>query len=76
VSLGFYGLDFRLTDRVCAIVLINSKPFVLRDSAAAKTMLSLSDRAENLEQIELKLKEDILREARRLVVIPISWLQN
>jgi hypothetical protein len=46
-------------------VLINTKPFVLRDWAAAKTTLTLSDRAENLEQIELKLKEDILRESRK-----------
>ena len=46
-------------------VLINYKPFVLRDWSAPTTTLSLSDRAENLEQVELKLKEDILRESRR-----------
>lgn len=46
-------------------VLINWKPFVLRDWSAPKTTLALSDRAESLEQMELKLKEDILYEARK-----------
>ncbi|THH28320.1 hypothetical protein EUX98_g5857 [Antrodiella citrinella] len=47
------------------IVYISGRPFVLRDSAEPRRTLKLSDRAENLEAIELRLKNDILVEASR-----------
>lgn len=47
------------------VVYISGRPFVLRDASNPKTTLALSDRAENLEQIEVRLKGDILTEARR-----------
>lgn len=47
------------------VVYISGRPFVLRDASTPKTTLALSDRAENLEQIEVRLKSDILSEARR-----------
>ncbi|KAK0194057.1 inositol hexakisphosphate-domain-containing protein, partial [Armillaria mellea] len=47
------------------IVYISGRPFVLRDASEPKRTLSLSDRAENLEDIELRLKNDILHEASR-----------
>ncbi|KAL0572602.1 hypothetical protein V5O48_009363 [Marasmius crinis-equi] len=47
------------------IVYISGRPFVLRDAAQPKRMLSLSDRAENLEAIEMRLKNDILQEATK-----------
>ncbi|KAF8623644.1 hypothetical protein AX17_007344 [Amanita inopinata Kibby_2008] len=47
------------------IVYISGRPFVLRDAAEPRRTLSLSDRAENLEAIELRLKNDILQEAAR-----------
>ncbi|KAJ3797672.1 inositol hexakisphosphate-domain-containing protein [Lentinula aff. detonsa] len=47
------------------IVYISGRPFVLRDSAQPRRTLSMSDRAENLEAIELRLKNDILQEAAR-----------
>ncbi|KAK0223506.1 inositol hexakisphosphate-domain-containing protein [Armillaria fumosa] len=47
------------------IVYISGRPFVLRDASEPKRTLSLSDRAENLEAIELRLKNDILHEASR-----------
>ncbi len=46
---------------------ISGRPFVLRDVAEPRRTLSLSDRAENLEAIELRLKHDILQEASRLI---------
>ncbi|KAG2107438.1 inositol hexakisphosphate-domain-containing protein [Suillus discolor] len=45
------------------IVYISGRPFVLRDSAEPRRTLSLSDRAENLEAIEQRLKNDILQES-------------
>ncbi|KAI0052293.1 hypothetical protein FA95DRAFT_1553613 [Auriscalpium vulgare] len=45
------------------IVYISGRSFVLRDSAEPRKTLRLSDRAENLESIELRLKSDILAEA-------------
>lgn len=45
------------------IVYISGRPFVLRDSAEPRRTLSLSDRAENLEAIEERLKNDILQES-------------
>ena len=50
-----------------ASVYISGRPFVLRDSSAAKTTMTLSDRAEVLEGIERRLKDDILQESRRYV---------
>ena len=44
---------------------ISGRPFVLRDSAEPRRTLKLSDRAENLEDIELRLKNDILVESNR-----------
>ncbi|KAF9510295.1 hypothetical protein BS47DRAFT_1373349 [Hydnum rufescens UP504] len=47
------------------VIYISGRPFVLRDASAPKEALSLSDRAENLEGIESRLKEDILTEAEK-----------
>ncbi|KJA26349.1 hypothetical protein HYPSUDRAFT_36651 [Hypholoma sublateritium FD-334 SS-4] len=47
------------------IVYISGRPFVLRDASEPRRTLSLSDRAENLEAIEHRLKNDILQEAAR-----------
>lgn len=46
-------------------VYISGRPFVLRDAAEPRETLKLSDRAENLEAIEERLKADILAEAAR-----------
>ncbi|KAF8223849.1 hypothetical protein L208DRAFT_1314989 [Tricholoma matsutake] len=51
------------------IVYISGRPFVLRDASEPRRTLSLSDRAENLEAIENRLKNDILQEATRQVRI-------
>jgi len=48
-------------------VYISGRPFVLRDAAEPRHTLSISDRAENLEAIEARLKTDILQEASRYV---------
>ncbi|KAJ7145106.1 inositol hexakisphosphate-domain-containing protein [Mycena crocata] len=47
------------------IVYISGRPFVLRDASQPRRTLSLSDRAENLEAIENRMKNDILQEAAR-----------
>ncbi|KAF8657553.1 hypothetical protein AX16_002190 [Volvariella volvacea WC 439] len=47
------------------IVYISGRPFVLRDASEPRRTLPLSDRAENLEDIEMRLKNDILQEAAR-----------
>ncbi|PPQ89339.1 hypothetical protein CVT25_003176 [Psilocybe cyanescens] len=47
------------------IVYISGRPFVLRDASEPRRTLALSDRAENLEAIENRLKNDILQEAMR-----------
>ncbi|KAI6025906.1 inositol hexakisphosphate-domain-containing protein [Pisolithus orientalis] len=47
------------------VVYISGRPFVLRDSSEPRKTLSLSDRAENLEAIEIRLKNDILQEATK-----------
>ncbi|PPQ64598.1 hypothetical protein CVT26_001996 [Gymnopilus dilepis] len=47
------------------IVYISGRPFVLRDASEPRRTLSISDRAENLEAIENRLKHDILQEALR-----------
>lgn len=46
-----------------AVVYIGGQPFVLRDSSSPATSYSLSHRAENLEAVEQRLKEDIITEA-------------
>ncbi|KAL7424934.1 hypothetical protein Q5752_000621 [Cryptotrichosporon argae] len=43
----------------------NGRPYVLRDASSPFSVLALSDRASNLEDIERRLKLDILDEARR-----------
>ncbi|KZT41862.1 hypothetical protein SISSUDRAFT_1069720 [Sistotremastrum suecicum HHB10207 ss-3] len=47
------------------IIYISGRPFVLRDSAAPRSTLHMSDRVENLEAIEMRLKLDILTEAAK-----------
>ncbi|KAI0749707.1 inositol hexakisphosphate-domain-containing protein [Daedaleopsis nitida] len=47
------------------IVYISGRPFVLRDASEPRRTLKLSDRAENLEEIERRLKNDILAEAAK-----------
>ncbi|KAF5341719.1 hypothetical protein D9611_001925 [Ephemerocybe angulata] len=47
------------------IVYISGRPFVLRDASEPRRTLALSDRAENLEDIETRMKNDILLEAAR-----------
>lgn len=50
---------------VLLIVYISGRPFVLRDASEPRRTLPMSDRAENLEDIESRLKNDILQEAAR-----------
>ena len=47
------------------VVYCNGRPYVLRDATTPYSTLNLSDRATNLEDIERRLKLDILDEARR-----------
>ncbi|KAJ7193929.1 inositol hexakisphosphate-domain-containing protein [Mycena pura] len=47
------------------IVYISGRPFVLRDASQPRRTLNMSDRAENLEAIENRMKDDILQEAAR-----------
>ncbi|EPT01640.1 hypothetical protein FOMPIDRAFT_1119753 [Fomitopsis schrenkii] len=47
------------------VVYISGRPFVLRDASEPRRTLKLSDRAENLEAIEQRLKTDILVEANK-----------
>ncbi|CAO1618211.1 unnamed protein product [Sympodiomycopsis kandeliae] len=47
------------------ILYIGARPFVLREQSSPTISFSLSSRAENLEAIERRLKEDVLREAAR-----------
>ncbi|KAI6042555.1 inositol hexakisphosphate-domain-containing protein [Pisolithus marmoratus] len=53
------------SDFVIMSVYISGRPFVLRDSSEPRKTLSLSDRAENLEAIETRLRNDILQEATK-----------
>lgn len=66
----------------CALILIGAytrlvyiagKPFVLRDAAQPTRSLMLSDRTENLEAIENRLKDDILAESTKSAY---SYLQQ
>lgn len=47
------------------MIYVSGRPFVLRDASDPTETVSLSDRAENLESIELRLKADILAEASK-----------
>lgn len=47
------------------LIYCNGRPYVLRDASDPFRTLALSDRASNLEDIERRLKLDILEEARR-----------
>lgn len=47
------------------VVYVSDRPFVLREAHSPKQPMSLSDRAENLEAIEKRLKHDILTEAAK-----------
>jgi hypothetical protein len=49
------------------IVYIGTRPFVLRDAADPTRNLRIADSAEILEAVELRLKNDILREAAKYV---------
>ena len=56
----------QLRDLFCNhTVYISGRPFVLRDASEPRRTLKMSDRAENLEAIELRLKNDILVEAHK-----------
>jgi len=45
--------------------LLGAQPFVLREAANPTRTYSISNRAENLEEIEARLKQDVLKEAQR-----------
>ncbi|GAA6009259.1 hypothetical protein JCM11491_004248 [Sporobolomyces phaffii] len=47
------------------IIYIGAQPFVLREAAHPTRTYSISNRAENLEEIEARLKQDVLKESRR-----------
>ncbi|GAA5966606.1 hypothetical protein JCM21900_001467 [Sporobolomyces salmonicolor] len=46
------------------ILYIGAQPFVLRDAAHPTRTYSISNRAENLEEIEARLKQDVIRESQ------------
>lgn len=76
----FLFMHLSLTDcnieinNIFSSVYISGRPFVLRDASEPRRTLSLSDRAENLEAIENRLKNDILQEATRQVRILWSYI--
>ncbi|GAA6033114.1 hypothetical protein JCM8097_002951 [Rhodosporidiobolus ruineniae] len=47
------------------ILYIGGQPYVLREASYPTRTYSISDRAENLEEIEARLKQDVLRESAR-----------
>jgi hypothetical protein len=47
------------------LVYLSGRAFVMRDSSTPRDSLNLTDRSENLEAIEKRLKADILAEAAR-----------
>ncbi|WFD25147.1 hypothetical protein MNAN1_000111 [Malassezia nana] len=59
--------DTRYCAWVCTreepVVYVGDRPFVLRDALRPRQTMSMSSRAENLEAIEKRLKQDILAEA-------------
>lgn len=65
---AIYSLEHLLISSIFNhLVYISGRPFVLRDASEPRRTLSISDRAENLEAIEHRLKNDILQEATRYV---------
>ena len=67
-SILLYSHTFNVNiRRVHSSVYISGRPFVLRDASEPRRTLKMSDRAENLEAIELRLKNDILAEAQKYV---------
>ncbi|EJD48990.1 hypothetical protein AURDEDRAFT_161927 [Auricularia subglabra TFB-10046 SS5] len=58
------------------VVYISGRPFVLRDSADPRNSVELSDRAESLEAIELRLKTDVLAEAARFGGLILTHNEN
>jgi len=60
--LHFKFIEYQL---IFLLVYISGRPFVLRDASEPRRTLPLSDRAENLEAIEARLKNDILAESIR-----------
>jgi hypothetical protein len=66
-SLSFDGCP--ISHLKLSIVYISGRPFVLRDASEPRKTLALSDRAENLEAIEQRLKADILVEATKFVPV-------
>nr|XP_031859044.1 uncharacterized protein CI109_005550 [Kwoniella shandongensis]KAA5526116.1 hypothetical protein CI109_005550 [Kwoniella shandongensis] len=59
------GQTIWFSTREETLVYCNGRPYVLRDAAQPYQTLALSDRATNLEDIERRLKLDILDEARK-----------
>ena len=55
-------------------VYISGRPFVLRDSSEPRKTLRMSDRAENLEAIEQRLKNDILVESAKCDLPTVALL--
>ncbi|BGP13466.1 hypothetical protein JCM10213v2_001386 [Rhodosporidiobolus nylandii] len=47
------------------VLYLGGQPYVLREASHPKRTYSISDRAENLEEVEARLKQDILRESAR-----------
>ena len=57
----------RVRNHMLPSVYISGRSFVLRDAAEPRKTLRMSDRAENLEDIERRLKDDILQESEKFV---------
>jgi hypothetical protein len=66
-SLPCSRLGISLISHLLCSVYIGTRPFVLRDATDPTQNLQVADSAEILEAVEMRLKEDILREAARLV---------
>lgn len=70
VALDYPQQEPRYAVWVCTreepILYIGARPFVLREHSDPTRSFSLSSRAENLEAIERRLKQDVIREANRL----------
>ncbi|KAH7106320.1 inositol hexakisphosphate-domain-containing protein [Auriculariales sp. MPI-PUGE-AT-0066] len=59
-----------------AVVYIGGRPFVLRDAADPRNTLQLADRAESLEAIEARLKDDVLAEAAKFDGLILTHNEN
>lgn len=59
------GTAIWFSTREETLIYCNGRPYVLRDASSPLKTLTLSDRATNLEDIERRLKLDILEESRR-----------